>query len=65
MADFFNISIDCLVGRFDGKETASISDSRLNEMERLLIKTCKKLNKTQLRCLCNFLETLDQGAVQK
>ena len=59
MADFFNTSIDCLVGRSDEKETASISDSRLNEMERQLIKTCKNLSQTQLRCLCDFLETLD------
>ena len=60
IADFFNTSVDCLIGRYDEKKTASISDSALNEMERQLIKTCKKLNKTQLRYLSDFLETLDQ-----
>jgi len=59
IADFFNVSIDFLVGRVDIRESVTkLSSSDLSNNEVELIKSFKKLTPVQQMHLITFLNSL-------
>ena len=59
MADFFDTSIDFIVGRTDSREPpGNKPDKRLNRDEALLIEKYRRLNPEEKRSLQKLLDTL-------
>lgn len=59
IADFFNVSLDYLVGRSEIKECApKLKASDLNADEAEFIKTLRRLNDNQRRCIKALTESI-------
>jgi len=52
LAEYFNTSIDYLVGRFDNQE---LSNFRLKESEKEMIKKYRALNDSEKRCITTLI----------
>ena len=54
MADYFNTSVDFLIGRYDNKR---LSEFKIKESEKTLISDYRQLNKSEKICVDTLIET--------
>jgi len=60
MADFFDTSVDYIIGRTDiGRKIEPVSEFSLNSAEEELVNRFRRLMPKQRRSLTMFLDTLD------
>ena len=58
IADYFNVSLDFLIGRTDVREMADkLKMSDLGESETLLVNKFRTLNKNQQKCISLLIES--------
>lgn len=58
IADYFEVSVDYLIGRSNIREMADeISVSDLNQTERKLVAGFQKLNNIQKKCVLNIIDS--------
>ena len=54
MADYFNTSVDFLIGRYDNEK---LSEFKIKESEKALINNYRNLNKSEKICVDTLIET--------